>query len=185
MSKCIWATKTKIEEDYHDNEWGIPVHDDKKLFELIILEGQQAGLSWHTILSKREGMRAAYYNFDPKILSKLTDSDVDFYMNDNRIIKNRLKIKSVINNANAYFKLIEKYDSLDNFLWSFVEYKTIQNMRKNHEDIPAKTELSDKISNELKKLGFKFVGSTTIYALMQSIGMVNDHIVSCKYYDRG
>lgn len=184
MKKCVWATKTKLEETYHDTEWGIPVHDELELFERLILEGQQAGLSWHTILLKREGLKEAYHGFDPYVLSKLTDEDVDIYLKDDRVIKNKLKIKSVINNAKAYFKLVNEYQSLDNFLWKHSNYQTIQNQWQHQEEIPSTSLLSDSISKELKKLGFQFVGSTTIYAMMQSIGMVNDHLLSCVYYKR-
>lgn len=184
MNNCPWVTKSKLEELYHDTEWGIVLHDEQKLFELLMLIGQHAGLSWHTILQKRQGLREAYHHFDPYVLSRLNETDVDTYMFDSRVIKNRLKINAIISNARAYLKLIEKYCSLDFFIWRFTDFKRIENNFEIIEEVPTKTDLSDLISTELKKLGFKFVGSTTVYAFMQSIGMVNDHITSCIYHKR-
>ncbi|WP_162140292.1 DNA-3-methyladenine glycosylase I [Haploplasma axanthum] len=179
IERCSWANTSEYEMKYHDNEWGVPTYDDKVLFEFLILEGQQAGLSWQTILKRREGMREAYYNFDPERLITLTDVDIEKLLKDNRIIKNRLKVNSVVNNAKCYFKVIEEYGSLSNFLWSFVDGKPVVNHYKTISEVPASTQLSDQISKELKKIGFKFVGSTIIYAFMQAVGMVNDHLISC------
>ena len=181
-NKCPWALKSKIEENYHDTEWGRPLHDEERLFEMLILEGQQAGLSWLTILNRRQGMKEAYHNFDPKELVDLSDDQIEGYLQDDRVIKNRLKIKSVITNAKAYLNLVTIYGSLDNFLWSYVEFQPIQNEWKTITDVPAKTKLSTIISHDLKTLGFKFVGPTIIYAYMQSIGMVNDHLITCPSY---
>lgn len=182
MQKCPWALKSDFLEHYHDHEWGVPLHNEKRLFELLILEGQQAGLSWDIIIKKRRGMREAFGDFDPCFLCTLTEEDIDNYMFDNRVIKNRTKITSIINNAKNYFVLVKKYGSLNNFFWSFVAYKPIVNNYEISEQIPSKTPLSLAISKELKKLGFSFVGPTTIYSFMQACGMVNDHLISCPYH---
>lgn len=183
MSKCSWALSSKKYEDYHDFEWGIPTHDEHRLFEMLILEGQQAGLSWITILNKRELLNEAYYNFDPYKLARLTENDIEKYLNDSRVIKNRLKIEAVINNAKCYLKLKEKYESLDKFLWSYVDFKPIDNQLKSLSEAPTKTALSEKISQDLKALGFKFVGPTIIYSYLQAIGIVNDHLISCPFHE--
>ncbi|WP_316557142.1 DNA-3-methyladenine glycosylase I [Methanimicrococcus hongohii] len=172
-----------IEEKYHDEEWGKPLHDEKMLFEMLILEGQQAGLSWTTILKKREAMREAYDNFDPEIMKDYDEKKAAELLSNAGIIRNRLKVKAAVTNSKAYFKLVEKHGSLDEFMWAYVDGKPIQNRPKTNSEIPANTELSDRISKDLKKLGFTFVGSTIIYAYMQSIGMVNDHLESCEFCD--
>lgn len=177
-NKCSWTT-SELLENYHDNEWGIPLHDNLKLFEMLILEGHQAGLSWEIILKRRKNLRSAYFNFDPNILKNLTNEDLNNYLTDNRVIKNRLKIKSVRDNAIAYFKVLEKHNSFNDYIWSFTNYKPIINNWQTHKEIPAKTELSEKISKDLKKYGFKFVGPTIIYAFMQAVGIVNDHLITC------
>lgn len=180
--KCLWALNSPLEENYHDKEWGIPLFDEQRLFEMLILEGHQAGLSWSTILKRREGLRKAYHNFDPLILSKLTEKDIERYMTDDRVIKNRLKIVSVVKNAKAYLELIKTEVSLKDYLWQHVSYMPIINRFKTVDEIPQKTDLSIKISKDLKKRGFNFVGPTIIYAYMQAIGMTNDHLITCPSY---
>lgn len=184
ITRCDWAVKSKIEQDYHDQEWGIPVHEDRQLFKMLILEGKQAGLSWATILAKRETLCRAFDDFDPAVLITYDDAKVESLLQNDGIIKNRLKVKAVISNAKAYFELCEQCGSLDRYLWSFVGDQPIINAWETIDQVPSSTPLSDAISKDLKKRGFKFVGSTTIYALMQSIGMVNDHLVSCAFYSR-
>lgn len=179
FSRCSWAETNTTEREYHDNEWGVPVHDENKLFELLILEGKQAGLSWITILKKRETINEAFDFFEPKIIVKYDQDKIDELLSNTGIIRNKLKVNAVITNANAYLSLIDEYGSLDSFLWKYVNHEPIKNKWTKISDVPASTELSDLISKDLKKLGFKFVGSTTIYAYMQAIGMVNDHLVEC------
>ena len=174
---------TPIYEDYHDNEWGRPIHDDIKLFEMLNLEGAQAGLSWITVLKKRESYRRAFDGFDPKKIVLYDDAKVAELMKNEGIIRNRLKILATIQNAKMFLKLVEEYGSFDKFLWAYVENKPIVGNPRKIEDYKASTPLSDKISKDLKKLGFKFVGSTIIYAFMQAVGMVNDHLVDCFVYD--
>lgn len=181
IKRCDWANKNKLEQEYHDKEWGVPVHDDRKLFKMLILEGKQAGLSWNTILSKMETLCEAFDDFDPEILITYDENKVEELLNNNGIIKNRLKVKAVIHNAKAYYKLCEEYGSLNHYLWSFVNNKPIINAWESIEQVPASTPLSDLISKDLKKRGFKFVGTTTIYAFMQGVGMVNDHLVYCAF----
>ncbi len=184
IKRCDWAVKTEIEKEYHDNKWGIPLHDERELFKMLILEGMQAGLSWVTILRKMDSFCEAFDNFDPSIIVNYDEAKIEELMQNSGIIRNRRKIESTIGNAKAYFKLCEEFGSLDNYLWSFVNYKPIINSWAKHEDVPPNTALSDKISKDLKKRGFNFVGSTIIYAYMQSIGMVNDHLTSCDFYCR-
>lgn len=181
--RCSWAGDTSVYIDYHDNEWGRPVHDDGKLFEMLNLEGAQAGLSWITVLKKREAYRVAFDNFDPNKIVLYDESKVEELMGNEGIIRNRLKILAVIHNAKAYLELVKKHGSLDTFLWDYVDHKPIINKLERIEDCPATTPLSDRISKDLKKMGFKFVGSTIIYAFMQAIGMVNDHITTCFVYE--
>jgi len=164
---------------YHDSEWGIPVHDDKKLFEMLILEGAQAGLSWSTILKRRKTYQAAFDGFDPKIISKYTQKDVTRLLLDEGIIRNRLKIKSTINNAQKFLQIQKEFGSFDRYLWGVVGGKPIKNNFSKHTDLPASTELSDKISKDLKKRGFSFVGTTIIYAYLQAVGVVDDHTKNC------
>ena len=177
--RCVWVENIPIFIDYHDNEWGRPVHDDRKLFEMLILEGAQAGLSWITVLKKREAYRSAFDEFDPNKVAFYDEVKFQELMENEGIIRNRLKIKSAITNAKLFLEVAEKYGSFDKFIWNYVDYTPIINQPEKLEDIPATTPLSDKISKDLKKMGFKFVGSTIIYAFMQAIGMVNDHIVGC------
>lgn len=164
---------------YHDSEWGIPVHNDKKLFEMLILEGAQAGLSWSTILKRRKTYRAAFDNFDPKKISKYTQKDIARLLSDEGIIRNRLKIKSTVNNAKQFLLIQQEFDSFDRYIWDFVQDMPIKNNFKDMSDVPPSTILSDMISKDLKKRGFSFVGTTIVYAFMQAVGMTNDHIKNC------
>lgn len=184
INRCAWVTEDKIYQDYHDKEWGVPLHDDRRLFEMLILEGMQAGLSWLTVLRKREAFREAFDGFDIDIVSEYDQEKVANLMENKDIIRNRLKIESVIRNAKAFLKVQEQYGSFDSFIWSYVNNKPIVNNYANLKEIPANTPLSDTISKDLKKLGFNFVGSTIIYAYMQSIGIVNDHTKDCYLYRR-
>lgn len=179
--RCSWAT-TDLYRDYHDKEWGIPVHDDDKLFEMLILEGMQAGLSWLTILNKREAFREAFDSFDCRKVALYDDAKIDALMQNEKIIRNRLKIRSAVGNARQFIKIQEQYGSFDAYIWSYVDNKPINNHFSTEAEIPAATPLSDRISKDLKKRGFKFVGSTIVYAYMQSIGMVNDHVKRCFLY---
>ncbi len=181
--RCTWAhLKDELYVKYHDEDWGVPIHDDQKLFEMIILEGAQAGLSWETVLKKRENYRKAFDNFDPKKVAKYDEKKKEELLRNEGIIRNRLKIKSAIKNAKVFLEIQKEYTSFDKYIWSFVNHKSIQNKFTALLEIPAKTKLSDKISNDLKKRGMNFVGSTIIYAFMQSIGMVNDHEIACFRY---
>lgn len=182
MIRCDWAEKHKLDRDYHDKEWGRPVHDDRHLFKMLMLEGKQAGLSWHLILKRREALCAAFDDFDPAALITYDEKKVEELLQTEGVIRNRLKINAVISNAKAYFELCKNCGSLDSYLWSYVEFRPIQNAWKTQSEIPAKTGLSDVISKDMKKRGFKFVGSTILYAYMQSIGMVNDHLTGCALY---
>lgn len=179
MSKCAWALKTTIEEQYHDNEWGVPVYDDRLLFEFISLEGAQAGLSWLTILKRREAYRQAFDNFEVRKIVAYDDKKIAQLMDNPGIIRNRLKIMSVISNAQAFMAIQQEFGSFAAYIWHFVNETPIQNTWKTHQELPASTNLSDIISKDLKKRGFKFMGSTICYAFMQAIGMVNDHTVAC------
>ena len=181
LIRCPWAEKSELEKAYHDTEWGVPVHDDKTLFKMLILEDMQAGLSWAIILKKRENLCAAFDDFDPAIIKDYDETKCEALMHTDGIIKNRLKIRAAVTNAHAYYKLCGEFGSLDAYLWRAVNNTPIINTWKTMEEVPAKTELSDRISTDLKKRGFKFVGSTIIYAFMQSLGMVNDHLISCSF----
>ncbi|WP_026977164.1 DNA-3-methyladenine glycosylase I [Flavobacterium tegetincola] len=178
-TRCSWCEKDDLYRKYHDEEWGIPVYDDAKLFEFLILETFQAGLSWHTILKKREHFRSAFNNFDYKIIAHYSEEKIQELMLDAGIIRNQLKIRSAVSNAQAFMKVQEEFGSFSKYIWNFVDGKPIDNKPKIHTDIPATTPLSDTISKDLKKRGFKFVGSTVIYAQMQATGMVNDHVEDC------
>ena len=180
--RCSWAGSLPLYVDYHDNEWGRPVHDDIKLFEMLILDGMQAGLSWITILKKRDNFRRAFDAFDPNKVAFYDEDKIRELMACEGIIRNRLKINAAVTNAKAFLKVQEKYGSFDKFIWSYVNNMPLQNHRQKTEDIPASTPLSDQISKDLKKMGFKFVGSTIIYAFMQAAGIVNDHLTSCFVY---
>ena len=178
MPRCPWAA---IEPNitYHDKEWGVPVHDDRKLFEFLILEGAQAGLSWTTILKKRENYREAFDDFRAEKIARYRAREVKRLLNDAGIVRNRLKIAASIENAKAFLEVRKEFGSFDRYLWSFVGGKPIQNGWRRMKDVPARTLESDAMSHDLKKRGFRFVGSTICYALMQATGMVNDHLVSC------
>lgn len=180
--RCSWCGDLPIYVDYHDNEWGRPVYDDIKLFEMLNLEGAQAGLSWITVLKKREAYRKAFDNFVPEKIVQFDEAKIEELMKNEGIIRNRLKINAVINNAKVYLEFTQKHGSFSKFLWSYVDNKPIVEHRKSLTDIPATTPISDKLSKDLKKMGFKFVGSTIVYAFMQSVGMVNDHITDCFAY---
>lgn len=182
INRCAWVNGDKIYKDYHDNEWGVPLHNDTRLFEMLILEGMQAGLSWLTVLKKREAFRLAFDSFDVDKVINYDQEKVARLMENKDIIRNRLKIESAIRNARA-FKVVQKeYGSFDSFIWSYVDNEPIKNHYATLKEIPANTPLSDTISKDLKKRGFNFVGSTIIYAFMQSIGMVNDHTKDCYLY---
>lgn len=178
-NRCAWAQKNELMAKYHDEEWGVPLHNDQKLFEFLILEGMQAGLSWQTILNKREAFRKAYDDFDVKKVAQYNKEKVDELMADAGIIRNKLKIEASINNARQFLKVMDEFGSFDQYIWRFVNHQPIINNWEKLSDLPAKTALSDRISNDLKKRGFKFVGSTVVYAHMQATGMVNDHLISC------
>ena len=176
--RCEWAS-SEPNISYHDNEWGRPQHEDKKLFEFLILEGAQAGLSWTTILKRREGYRKAFSNFDPKLVATYKQKQISKLLKDESIIRNRLKIKSAINNAVYFLKVQEEFGTFDKYIWSFVKYQPIKNNFKKISEIPPSTLISEKMSKDLKNRGFTFVGPTICYALMQAIGMVNDHTSEC------
>ncbi len=164
---------------YHDEEWGVPVHDDRLLFEMLILEGAQAGLSWETILKRRQGYRDAFYNFDVIKVAAMSDQELEALRSDDRIIRNRLKIFSTRHNAQVFLKIQKEFGSFDRYLWNFVQYKTIINSWHSFSDVPVSTPESDGLSKDLQKRGMKFVGSTIIYAYMQAVGLVDDHLVDC------
>jgi len=168
--------------EYHDNEWGVPVHDDRLLFEMLILEGAQAGLSWETVLKKRAGYKKAFHNFDPASVASMTDEELEILRDNSDIIRNRLKIYSARRNAHIFLAIQEEFGSFDNYLWRFVDDKPILNNWKNFKEVPVSTKESDALSKDLKRRGMNFVGSTIIYAYMQAIGMVNDHVQDCFRY---
>lgn len=177
--RCGWCEKDDLYRDYHDNEWGNPIYEDDKLFEFLVLETFQAGLSWYTILKKRDNFKKAFADFDYRIVAVFDDYEVEKLMKDTGIIRNRLKIQGTISNAIAFMKVQEEFGSFSNYIWNFTNGKPIDNQPKTLADVPATTPLSDTISKDLKKRGFKFIGSTTVYAHMQATGMVNDHVADC------
>jgi DNA-3-methyladenine glycosylase I len=177
-SRCTWA-RDELSAAYHDKEWGVPTHDDRKLFEFLILEGAQAGLSWDTILKKRENYRAAFDGFDPAKIARFTPKKLHSLMHDSGIVRNRLKIESAVKNAKAFLKVQREFGSFDRYIWKFVGGKTIRNRWKSLKQLPARTPQSDAMSKDLKKRGFSFVGSTICYAFMQAMGLVDDHISGC------
>lgn len=181
MKRCGWA-KNELAIAYHDTEWGVPLHDERALFEFIVLEGAQAGLSWDTILRKREAYREAFDNFEVEKVARYTDKRIEKLLKNEGIIRNRLKINSAVNNAKAFIAVQKEFGSFDKYIWEFVGGKPIVNKWKDMSQIPAKTEVSDAVSKDLKQRGFNFVGSTITYAHMQATGMVNDHLVSCFRY---
>ena len=180
--RCDWLTEDELYISYHDRDWGVPVHDDAKLFEMLILEGAQAGLSWLTVLKRRETYRTAYDGFDPTRIARWDQEKIESLLKDPGIIRNRLKVEAAKTNALAFLQVIEEFGSFDVFIWSFVDGNSIQNSWTTLKEIPANTTESDTMSRELKERGFKFVGSTICYAFMQSVGMVNDHTTDCFRY---
>ncbi|WP_034045829.1 DNA-3-methyladenine glycosylase I [Wocania ichthyoenteri] len=181
--RCGWCVGDDLYEAYHDKEWGVPVYDDATLFEFLILETFQAGLSWITILRKRKNFRKAFDNFDYKRIAKYNQDKIDALLQDAGIIRNKLKVKATITNAQAFLKIQKEFGSFSKYIWNFVDGKPIKNKLKNYKNAPANTALSDTLSKDLKKRGFKFVGSTVVYAHMQATGMVNDHEVGCFRYE--
>lgn len=177
--RCSWSTKDQLYKDYHDNEWGVPLHDDARLFEMLNLEGAQAGLSWYTVLTKRENYRKAFDQWDAKKIARYTDKKVENLLEDPGIIRNRLKVLATISNAKAYLKVQEEFGSFDKYIWQFTGHKPLINHFTSLSQVPAKTAISDAMSKDLLKRGFKFVGSTICYAFMQATGMVDDHIDTC------
>ena len=182
-NRCPWCGESKIYVEYHDQEWGVPVHDDRALFEKLILDGAQAGLSWLTILKKREGYRNAFDGFDAEKIAAYSQSDISRLLADPGIVRNRLKIESAIKNARGYLDIRDEFGSFDSFIWRYVDYRPLQNSRKSLSELQASSSESDMMSRDLKKRGFNFVGSTICYAYMQAVGMVNDHLVSCFRYN--
>ncbi|MEM7050614.1 MAG: DNA-3-methyladenine glycosylase I [Acidobacteriota bacterium] len=180
--RCGWAGSEEIYQDYHDQEWGVPLHDEGRLFEMLILEGAQAGLSWITILKRRQGYREVFDGFDAATIASYDQPKIERLLSDTRIIRNRLKVEGTVKNARAYLRLRDEGSSLDAYLWDFVDGEPIQNAWPQLADVPAETTLSKSLSKDLKKRGFTFVGPTICYAYMQSIGMVNDHTTDCFRY---
>lgn len=182
LTRCGWCGNDPDYVRYHDQQWGVPVHDDRLLFEMLILEGAQAGLSWITVLRKRENYRQAFDDFEPAVVATYTEADVERLLGNAGIIRNRLKIQSAIRNARAFGHLQAEFGSFDQFLWAYVDHRPLQNQWHSLSQIPARTALSDQISQDLKHRGFNFVGSTIVYAYMQATGMVNDHLSDCFRY---
>ena len=183
VRRCPWCGDDPLYVRYHDEEWGVPVHDDRKLFEFLVLEGAQAGLSWLTILRRREGYRRAFAGFDPEAVARFDETDIERLRNDASIIRNRAKIRSAVVNARAFLAVREEFGSFDRYIWRFVDGRPIVNTWTRDEDIPAATPLSETISRDLKARGFSFVGPTIVYAHLQATGMVNDHLVDCFRHD--
>jgi DNA-3-methyladenine glycosylase I len=180
LTRCHWATGSdQLMRDYHDTEWGTPLHDDRALFEFLCLEGAQAGLSWRTVLAKRENYRKAFHHFEIARVAAMKDRELEKLLLDPGIIRNRLKVTATRDNANAALDVIKEFGSLDAYLWSFVDGKPLVNHWRGKGDVPASTPLSDRMSKELKKRGFRFVGTTICYSLLQATGMINDHLVGC------
>ncbi|MFQ5789615.1 MAG: DNA-3-methyladenine glycosylase I [Acidobacteriota bacterium] len=181
--RCAWAESgNDLYIQYHDREWGVPVHDDRTHFEFLVLEGAQAGLSWSTILNKREGYRKAFADFEPRKVARFSDKKIEVLLKNGEIVRNRLKVTAAVNNARRFLAVQKELGSFDLYIWRFVGGKPIQNRRRTMKDIPATSPESDALSEDLRKRGFKFVGSTIMYAHMQAVGMVNDHVVSCFRY---
>lgn len=181
--RCDWSTSNDLMIKYHDEEWGVPLHDDQKLFEFLVLEGFQAGLSWQIVLNKRESFRKAFDNFNPEKVAKYDEKKLEELVQNKAIIRNKMKIAATVNNAQRFLEVQKEFGSFDKYIWSFVNYKPIVNEFKTMKELPAKTPLSDKISADLKKRAFKIIGSTVVYAHMQATGMVNDHLTDCFRYD--
>ena len=182
--RCPWPANDKLYQDYHDKEWGVPIHNDRRLFEFLLLEGFQAGLSWRTILTKRQNFRKAFDNFDFNKVAKYDKRKINALLKDAGIIRNKLKINSAVTNAKAFIEVRKEFGTFDKYIWGFVNGKPIVNKIKSLKELPACTELSDLISRDLKNRGFKFVGSTIVYAHMQATGMVNDHLTNCFRYGK-
>jgi len=182
LKRCDWCLRNDLYINYHDNEWGVPVHNDRKLFEFLLLEGAQAGLSWLTVLRKRDAYRLAFNDYDPEIISRYGNDKIVELMNNQSIIRNKLKIEAAVKNAKAFLKVQEEMGSFDSYIWNFIDGCPIQNSFQNLKEIPAETEVSRIISKDLKKRGFTFVGPTIVYAHMQATGMVNDHLTDCYRY---
>jgi DNA-3-methyladenine glycosylase I len=182
LKRCPWTGEDPLMIAYHDTEWGVPLHDDRRIFEFIVLEGMQAGLSWATVLRKRENFRTAFKGFDPKLVAKFAGKDIERLLSDPGIIRNRLKVESAIGNAQAFLLVQEAFGSFDRYMWQFVGEKPIRHRFRSVSEIPASSSESDRFSKDLKQRGFKFVGSTIVYAHMQATGMVKDHLVSCFRY---
>ncbi|MDN4491951.1 DNA-3-methyladenine glycosylase I [Ureibacillus aquaedulcis] len=179
MNRCDWVTKEPLYIEYHDKEWGVPIYDDQKLFEMLCLEGAQAGLSWWTILQKRENYREAFDHFDAEKIVQYTEEKLQALKENPGIVRNKLKIQSVVTNAQVFLRIQKEFGSFSNYIWGFVDHQPIINEWKSIKEVPATTEISDEMSKKLKKEGFKFVGSTICYSYMQAVGMVNDHILEC------
>lgn len=184
LHRCVWANASDHERAYHDREWGVPVHDDRLLFEFLVLEGAQAGLSWSTILNKRNAYRRAFDQFDANKIAYYSDAKLTNLLNNSEIVRNRLKIKSAITNARAFIKVQQNFGSFDQYIWQFVDYKPQHNKWKTHEQIPARTDQSIAMSKSLKQQGFSFVGEIICYAFMQATGMINDHTTDCYRYQQ-
>lgn len=184
MKRCHWA-RIPVEIEYHDTEWGVPLHDDRRLFEMLILEGAQAGLSWTTILNKRENYRRAFDQFDARRIASYDDAKIAALLADSGIVRNRLKVGAAVTNAKAFLDVQDEAGSFDAYIWQFVGGRPIRNAWRAHGEIPARTTVSDAMSKELTRRGFRFCGSTICYAFMQATGMVNDHVVDCFRYDAG
>lgn len=182
MKRCEWGNKSELYKKYHDQDWGVPLHDDTRLFEFLILEGAQAGLSWETILKKRDGYIDAFDQFDAEKISKYSDTKIETLLQNPNIIRNRLKVNSTVLNAKLFLDVQKEFGSFDTYIWQFTNGKTIQNSVSKMSDLPANTSESDAMSKNLKKRGFKFIGSTICYAFMQATGMVNDHKIDCFRY---
>ena len=182
ITRCTWSTRDPLYIKYHDKEWGTPLHNDRKLFEFLILEGAQAGLNWLMVLKKRENYRKSFDNFDPSKVAKYNQRKINSLLNNEGIIRNKIKIKSAVQNAKAFLKVRDEFGSFDKYIWQFTDGKTIQNSWDNIKKIPATSKISDLMSKDLKKRGFNFVGSTICYAFMQATGMVNDHTRDCFRY---
>lgn len=183
MNRCSWCEKEDIYIEYHDKEWGVPIYDDRKHFEFIVLESAQAGLSWLTILKRRENYRMAYDDFDPEKVARYDEKKLDELVKNAGIIRNRMKIAASINNAQRFLEIQQEFGSFSNYIWGFVNNKPVINKFVSISEVPATTELSDTISKDLKKRGFKFMGSTIVYAHLQAVGIINDHITSCFRYE--
>jgi len=182
IKRCTWAGNDPLYHQYHDKEWGVPLHNDRKLFEFLILEGMQAGLSWITILKKRDAFREAFDRFDYNKVARYTPAKIEKLMNNEGIIRNRLKLNAAVTNARAFLQVRKEFGTFNKYLWGFEDHKPVQNAFRSLKQVPAKTELAEALSKDLKKRGFSFVGPTIVYAMMQATGMVNDHTTDCFRY---